>query len=303
MARRPVSRPGRIGRYDNMKKGLNFRTIESQQQYFEAYDKSLKLVTAPFTEKYIPTAFGDTHVICCGDDKNPPLVLLHAASCGSPVWYPNIPVWSREYCIYAVDLIGEASRSILTRKLETVSDNAMWLNETISGLKLDKIFLCGLSIGGWTAANYAGHYPERVLKLILLSPIQTFAKMYPSYFVRIMKMGFHPTKENVENYIGWGNARESSLPDSIIEQFIISVMNMNANASFPRWVKKEQLKRLTMPTLILLGQNEFAFSIQKAVKRANELEHSVIEVVEEASHLLSVSRPDCINKRVLQFLE
>ena len=62
--------------------------------------------------------------------------------------------------------------------MKTPQDNAMWLDETLVGLELDKVFLCGLSIGGWNAANYTGFYPKKVIKLILLSPVQALAKMY-----------------------------------------------------------------------------------------------------------------------------
>ncbi|MEG0593441.1 MAG: alpha/beta hydrolase [Coprobacillus sp.] len=287
-----------------MQKGLNFNTIESQEKYFKVYDQSLKLLQVPFTETYVSTSFGDSHIICCGDKNKPALVLLHAASCGSTMWYLNIPTWSQEYCVYAIDLIGESSKSILTKKMKTPYDNAKWLDETLHGLELDKIYLCGLSIGGWTAMNYAGYFPQRILKLILLSPVQSFAKMYPTYFIRIMKMGFHPTRENIENYIGWGNAKETSLPDSIIEQFTISVMNMNSNVSFPKWIKKEHFHKINMPVLVLFGENEFAFSINKAIKRAHLLiEKLEIEVIKEASHLLSVSNSLCINQRVINFIE
>lgn len=286
-----------------MKKGLNFRTIESQKEYFVAYEKALKLVSVPFNEKYITTSFGDSYVLCAGNEKNPPLVLLHAASCGSPIWYKNILFWSNYFCVYAIDLIGESSKSILTKKMKTPQDNAMWLDETLVGLELDKVFLCGLSIGGWNAANYTGFYPKKVIKLILLSPVQTLAKMYFSFFFKIMKMGFRPTRENVENYIGWGSEKEESLPNSIIKLFTISVMNMNSNASFPKWLKKEHLLNVTMPVLLLLGENEFAFSIKRATKRAKSVFRNLeLHIVEEASHLLCVSKPDKINHKVLEFL-
>lgn len=55
-----------------MKKGLNFRTIESQKEYFEAYEKALKFIAMPVVEKYVTTSFGDSHVVCCGDENNPP---------------------------------------------------------------------------------------------------------------------------------------------------------------------------------------------------------------------------------------
>ena len=287
-----------------MKKGLNFKTLAYQQEYFKTYDDSLKLISCPFIEKYISTSFGDTHVICSGNIENPPFVLLHAASCGSPIWYKNIPFWSKYFSIFAIDLIGESSKSILKRKMKTKLDNAKWLDETLIGLKLDKVYLCGLSIGGWNVANYAGFYPHKVLKLVLLSPVQTFAKMYPSFFVKIMKMGFHPTRKNVENYIGWANENEDALPDSIIKQFTISVMNMNSNASFPKWLKQEQLNNIKIPVLVLLGENEFAFSVLKAEKRAkNVIDDLDIRIVEGASHLLPVSKPNYINTKVLEFIK
>lgn len=287
-----------------MQKGLNFKTIESQKEYFDTYDKSLKLISCPIHEKYITTSFGKSHVLCCGEKTNPPLVLLHAASCGSPIWYKNIPFWSTHFCIYAIDLIGESSKSILTKKMKTTKDNAKWLDETILGLGLDKVYLCGLSIGGWNVANYAGFYPEKVRKLILLSPVQTLAKMYYSYFLKIMKMGFHPTRENVENYIGWGNEKEEPIPSSIIQQFTISVMNINPNASFPKWLKKKHVLNLKMPVLVLLGENEFAFPIKKAVKRAKSIINNLeLEIVKDGSHLLAVSKPDYINNKVLQFIK
>lgn len=119
-----------------------------------------------------------------------------------------------------------------------------------------------------------------------------------------MKMGFHPTRENVESYIGWGSEKEGKLPDSIITQFTLSVMNMNSNASFPKWLNEGQLKAIDMPVLVLFGENEFAFDIRKAVKRARKcIQHLEMEIVKDASHLIPVSKPEYINGRLLRFLE
>lgn len=107
-----------------MKKGLNFRTIESQKEYWNTYEEALKLVSVPFNEKYVTTSFGDSYVLCAGNEKNPPLVLLHAASCGSPIWYKNILFWSSSFCVYAIDLIGESSKSILAKYSRKENENA-----------------------------------------------------------------------------------------------------------------------------------------------------------------------------------
>lgn len=287
-----------------MEKGLNFRTLESRLRYHEVYEQSLALCNVALKECYVETSFGKTHVLCCGNQDAKPLVLVHAASCGSPIWYPNLPAWSEVFCVYAIDLITESSKSILTKKISTPQQHATWVKETLDGLKLSQVCLCGLSIGGWTVANFASFFPARVHKVVLLSPIQTFAKMHLSFFAKIMKMGFRPTRENVEHYIGWGSEKEAPLPSSIIEQFTISVMNMNANASFPKWIKKDRLQQITMPTLVVFGEHEFAFSVDKAKKRARQtLQNVQIEVIKDASHLVSASQPERLNQVVLAFLE
>lgn len=95
-----------------MEKGLNFRTMESQNKYFDAYSKSLELIETPVTRKYIDTSYGSSHVVCCGDERGIPLVLLHAASCGSPIWYRNISFLSNYFCVYAIDLISETAANL-----------------------------------------------------------------------------------------------------------------------------------------------------------------------------------------------
>ncbi|MEF9921178.1 alpha/beta fold hydrolase [Anaerorhabdus sp.] len=171
-------------------------------------------------------------------------------------------------------------------------------------MSLAKIYLCDLSIGGWNAANYAGFYPQNVLKLILLNPIQTFAKMPATFFIKIMKIGIKPTRGNVKSYIGWGNEKEESIPDSIIKLFTISVMNVNSNNSFPKWGTSEHLSNLKMPVLVVLGEKEFAFPISKAIRRAKILiDHLKLQIVNNASHLISVSSPDYINNKELDFIK
>jgi pimeloyl-ACP methyl ester carboxylesterase len=120
-----------------MEKGLNFRTQTSQDEYFKAYDRSLSLWTIPFTEKYIDTSYGKTHLIICGNNNGKPLVLLHAASCGATIWYKNAEALGKEYCIYSIDLITESSKSILTRKISNPTENADWLNQVFDKLNFD----------------------------------------------------------------------------------------------------------------------------------------------------------------------
>lgn len=286
-----------------MENALNFRTQKGREDYNKAYDKTLLLWDVDYSETYIDTSFGKSHCLVCGDKDNPPLVLLHAASCGSTIWYPNVKALSQHYRLYAIDLITEASKSTLLEPIKGQVQCATWLNETLQGLNIEKFNLCGLSIGGWHAVNYSMIYSERVEKLILLSPIQTFVKMYTSFFIKIMKMGFKPTRKSVEEYLGWGSEKEATLPDSVVEQFTISALNINSNSVFPKMLDKKNFSNLTMPVLVLFGENEFAFDVNKATVAAKQsIRNLKVETVKNASHLISTSLPEFTNERILKFL-
>ncbi len=88
-----------------MDNALNFRTQKGRDDYYQAYEKTLMLWDVAYCEQYVTTLFGETHCLVCGDTGNPPLVLLHAASCGATIWYPNIKALSGNYSVYAIDLI------------------------------------------------------------------------------------------------------------------------------------------------------------------------------------------------------
>lgn len=253
-----------------MEKGLNFRTPEGRREYAEAYKATLSLWDISYIERTVGGTFGDTHCLICGKEDGIPLVLLPAASCGATIWYPNVSALGKHFRIYAIDLITEASMSTLRMPMKGKKQCAQWLAETIDALGIEQPRIAGLSIGGWHAANLAIHHPDRVSRLALLSPIQTLARMHLGFFAKIMKMGFNPTRENVEAYIGWGMTEEGALPDSVIRQFAISAANVNPNAAFPKMIHKKELRAIQCQTLVIVGENEYAYQPKKAIQVAND---------------------------------
>jgi len=60
-------------------------------------------------------ASGPTHVIASGPKDAPPLVLLHAATASATQWFPNVKNLSRNYRVYAIDTLGDAGMSKITK--------------------------------------------------------------------------------------------------------------------------------------------------------------------------------------------
>ena len=53
-----------------------------------------------------------THVVVSGPKDAPPLVLLHGYWATSTMWSPNIADFSKDYRVYAIDVMGQPSKSI-----------------------------------------------------------------------------------------------------------------------------------------------------------------------------------------------
>ena len=147
-----------------------FKTPEGEATFLAAYEAALKLWPVPYEELDIPTQFGMTHVVAAGPDKAPALVLLHGYMATSVMWAPNVADFSRDYRVYAIDIMGQPSKSVPGDPIRDATDYVAWLTATLDGLDLGRVSLAGMSFGGWVALQYAVAAPERIRRLVLLSP-------------------------------------------------------------------------------------------------------------------------------------
>ena len=179
-----------------------FKTPEGEAAFLAAYDAAMKLWRVPFEEMDIPTPFGMTHVVVSGPKDAPPLVLLHGYWATSTMWAPNIADFSKDYRVYAVDVMGQPSKSIPAEPIRDAADYSAWLTATLDALHLDSVCFVGMSFGGWLALNSAVAAPARLRKLVLLSP-GGFLPMVRQFSLRGMLMVIVPARFTVNSFMRW----------------------------------------------------------------------------------------------------
>jgi pimeloyl-ACP methyl ester carboxylesterase len=112
-----------------------FRSAAAQAEFSKAYEAALGLWPVPYEELAVPTRYGETHVVACGDRRAAPLVLLQPAGCGAAIWYRNAAALARDFRTYAVDTIGEVNKSIPTRRVESRAGLADWMAKVFAKAK------------------------------------------------------------------------------------------------------------------------------------------------------------------------
>ncbi|GGT17127.1 hypothetical protein GCM10014713_07660 [Streptomyces purpureus] len=86
-----------------------------EEQIQRNYEEALAAWPVFAERVHVPTRQGDTFVLASGLPQAPPLVLLHGSGANATMWRDDIPIWSRYFRTYAVDLIGEPGMSAPTR--------------------------------------------------------------------------------------------------------------------------------------------------------------------------------------------
>ena len=69
------------------------------------------------------------------------------------MWSPNIADFSKGYRVYAIDVMGQPSKSIPDEPIRSAADYVEWLTATLDALHLGRISLVGMSMRwlGFTA--------------------------------------------------------------------------------------------------------------------------------------------------------
>jgi pimeloyl-ACP methyl ester carboxylesterase len=279
-----------------------FKSAKAEERMLAVYDNAMKLWPTSYEQRAIPTQYGSTHVIISGPQDAPPLILLHCALMTSAIWSPIIDVLSRDHRTYAVDVIGDVGRTVPRNPPTTERDFANWLVEVYQGLEIHNASILAWSFGGFVGTNFAIHEPDRVMKLGLLAPFATFVKGGMGFLFGFIPF-FIPTRATArffEKKLCYkSNFVFKEHSEILYERF------RSAKVIFkvpPRVFTDEELQRLSMPVLLLIGEQEFLYNSNAAIERAKQiLPKGDVELIANCNHAMVSDQTDKVGKRVIDF--
>lgn len=147
-----------------------YKNAAHKAAILDSYDKLLDAWGVPVQRRDVQTRYGVTRVNCAGDERLPPLVLLHGVGDDSALmWVYNAKALCEGMRLYAVDTIGGPGRSVPNAAYGEGFDDALWLDDVLDGLGLSQADVAGVSHGGYLAQMYAIRRPDRVRKIACLS--------------------------------------------------------------------------------------------------------------------------------------
>lgn len=212
----------------------------------------------------VKTSIGHTFIIESGNRSNQPLLLLHGSVSNSFVWFSDVIELSKEYRVFAVDIIGDAGLSESVRPSYKSGVYKQWLKEVLAELKLESCCMAGISLGGWMALHFSIHYPEMVKSLFLISP-GGLANVNPSFLWKVLFYTVTGRRQNILALVNGGEipAETPNVKTALEYTALISEHFRPRTEKLPVFSPKE-LARLSMPVMMVVGEKDCLFSAEKS---------------------------------------
>lgn len=276
----------------------------ARRRFDRAYDAVLARWPEPPVALDVPSIYGQTWVHICGPPEGPPVLLLPGAGATSTVWFATVGALAERHRVFAPDLIGDAGRSVLSGvPIRHVSTQIDWLDTLRESLGLYRFSLVGHSYGGWLALNYALNSPTQVSALSLVDPTDSFVGLTWSYRLRAAPVLLWPTARRMRRLLQW-EAGDLTLDPDWLDLASAGADLPRPKLVLPRRPSRQQLRRLTVPTQVLVAGKSQAhdpWRLVAAVRRS--MPNAEVVVLDEASHhTLPQDHSDRLNPYLTEFV-
>lgn len=288
-----------------------YRTSDGQRAMLAWYDACLAALPVACESLTVPTRHGETHLLACGPADAPPLVLLHGTEGTALSWRHQLADLSAAHRVYALDIIGSAGKSAPVRPEYDGSDYAEWLAGVLDALHLNAATFVGISNGCWLMFKLAALAPERIRRAILLSVNGMVPVRFPFFLARYhltdtlrnLAADHLITRSLVRRAFLLTVPRGQPIDEHEIEWFYVLARHYRFKYP-PGCLSSEEQRRLTAPSMLLMGQRDHFFDRRAALAQARRVLPGLrrAEILPGVGHGMIIDRPALVNSRILAFL-
>ncbi|GAA3750826.1 3-oxoadipate enol-lactonase [Plantactinospora mayteni] len=247
------------------------------------------------------------HANVDGSVDAPVLVLGSSLGTSGAMWRPQLPALTRHHRVIRYDHLGHGDSDVPTGPY-TIADLGQAVLRLLDDLDLPRVSYAGLSLGGMVGMWLAANAPDRIDRLVLLC---TSAWLGPAHgwrdraaatraggveavadavLGRWFTRGFAASRPEV--VAGYRSMLTATQPEGYAG-CCEAIAGMDL---------RDDLARITAPTLVIAGANDPAIPIEHARVLADRIPGAGLRVVGDAAHLASVEQPDRVGRLILDHL-
>jgi pimeloyl-ACP methyl ester carboxylesterase len=251
-----------------------------------------------------------------GDPALPGLLLLHGTGGHWETFAPNLGPLSEHFHCVAVDMVGNG----FSAKPDYDYEIAVYVRQLLAVLDhfgMARTSLIGMSLGAWVAARLALDAPERIDRVVLMSPAGLVATASNMARIRAerTKAVQDPNWDSIKAMFDHLIAEERNrIPDVIaLRQAIYRLPDTRSTidhllvlqdpeARERNLLSEEQWRSITAPTLVVASGKDHSEYESTARRVAALLPHSELLEMPNVKHWPHFEDPEVFNPAALKFL-
>ena len=245
-----------------------------------------------------------------GDENKPVLVLNNGIIMNAAAsWVFQTKVLSAHYRLLQHDCRGQG-QSDHPASPYTMEIHADDLNLLLDALHINKAHIAGISYGGEVAQAFSLKYPDKVSSLLLMDTVSEVGpelSLIIQNWVDALQTGDPLVFFNAT--VPWNFSRDFIAGNAALLE---DAKKRYALLDFPAVIRlceaflqvnfTLQLKKITMPTCILVGEKDLLKGMPYAEILKANIPHAEFHILKGAGHASCWERPEEFNSIVLGFL-
>ena len=280
-------------------------------------DKSRAVLEAKYLNApgdYVDVAGLRLHVRDSGAREAPAVILLHGFGASLHTWEPLARALSGEYRVIRFDLPGFGLTGVDPSGDYTDARSVQVLGALMDRLGLPRASLIGNSIGGKIAWNFAALHPDRVDKLVLISPdgfaspgFEYGKKPHVPAIVKLMRYALPAFMVRQSLAPAYGDP--AALTDELVTRYRDLMLAPGVRGAMIARMEQVMLadpvptlRRIRAPTLLLWGEKDAMIPVTNAADYLKALPDARLVTFPKLGHVPQEEAPDQVSAEVRKFL-
>ena len=243
-----------------------------------------------------------------------PVVMLHGYPNDHSTWNPIIPDLEKRYALILPDLPGAGKSDFLSVEM-SIEDMAFEVNEIFEKEKIEKALIVGHSMGGYTALNFAKHFPQKVAGLSLVHssafPDSDEKKLNRAKAIALIEKGALEKKAFLKGmaYNLTGPQYKSAYPE-----FSATIVNNGLSLTTEALVtfykaiqnrpdRTDILHQVPFPIQWIIGTDDKASTMEDMLAQSHLAKINDVVVYEHCGHMSMFESPEQLLSDLIRFFD